>query len=135
MAIRGPYAQAILNGTKLVELRKRPLAEDVTHVLIYQTAPVSAVVGAFEVTGQDTGTAATIWDRHQHHAGIGKPAFDAYYRTPDAPAVAIGVGHATRLPAPVPLGDLPGAPRPPQSFAYLPPDTLTRLLPGRGPTR
>ena len=39
MSIHPVYANAILTGDKKVEFRKRRLAADVTHVLVYATAP------------------------------------------------------------------------------------------------
>ncbi len=40
MSIHPQYANAIVEGTKRVEFRKRPLARNVTHVIVYATAPV-----------------------------------------------------------------------------------------------
>ena len=56
MSIHPRYAHAILEGRKTVEFRKRPLAEDVTHVVIYSTVPDRAVIGYFTVDGQETRT-------------------------------------------------------------------------------
>ena len=51
MSIHPGYAEAILSGRERAEFRKRPLAEDVRTVLIYATAPVSAMSGWFTVQG------------------------------------------------------------------------------------
>ncbi len=50
-SIHPQYAEAILAGTKSVEFRRTPLADDVTHVVVYATAPTKMVVGIFEVDG------------------------------------------------------------------------------------
>lgn len=52
ISIRPRYAHAILDGRKTVEFRKRRLAEDVTHVVIYSTRPDRAVIGFFELGGR-----------------------------------------------------------------------------------
>ena len=62
MSIHPEYANAILAGRKTVEFRKRPIGDDVTHVIVYATAPTGAVVGAFTVTGQDTTSLTRLWE-------------------------------------------------------------------------
>src|SRR5690606_16414773 len=42
MSIRPEYAERILAGTKRIEFRKRPLASDITDVIVYATTPVRA---------------------------------------------------------------------------------------------
>ena len=42
MSIRPQFAAAILDGSKRVEFRKRPLAADIGTVVIYATKPVGA---------------------------------------------------------------------------------------------
>lgn len=118
MSIHPRYAEALLAGTKRVELRKRPLAPDVHAVVVYATAPVGRVVGSFTVVGQDIDTPAQIWDRHAQHAGIDKAGYDAYFAGSPR-AVAIGAARPVRAATPLPLAELPGCTRPPQSFAYL----------------
>src|SRR5690606_10028124 len=75
MSIRPPYAAAILDGTKLVEFRKRRLASDIDTVVIYMTSPVMAVVGHFTVTEQVTGSPSELWARFEEVAGIDADAY------------------------------------------------------------
>lgn len=123
MSIRPPYAQAIMAGTKKVELRRRPLAGDVTHVLVYATAPQKRIIGAFTVPEQTAGTPEEVWALVGDVAGITKTAYQGYYRETSR-AVAIHVGRVLSLQRPLTLLDL-GMRRPPQSFQYLP-DMATR---------
>lgn len=127
MSIHPQYAQAILDGTKQVEFRKRPVADDVTHVLVYATAPVSAVIGAFTVTGQDVEHPKTLWRRFKKVAGISRDGFFAYY---DGRVSGTGIRVGDRLaPAePLPLADTFGVSRPPQSFQYLTGDPVRDVL-------
>lgn len=49
LPIQPAHAQAILDGAKIFEVRRRkPSAVKGARVLIYETAPTSAVVGSFE---------------------------------------------------------------------------------------
>lgn len=120
MSIHPQYARAILDGTKKVEFRKRPLAGDVTHVVVYATAPVSAVVGVFSVTGQTTASPTSLWQRFKKVAGISQDGFDAYFDGRDS-ATGIGVGDVVVLEEPLCLRDDLGIGRPPQSYQYVDP--------------
>jgi len=127
MSIHPEYAQAILDGTKRVEFRKHPVADDVTHVLVYATAPVSAVVGAFTVTGQDTEHPRSLWRRFKKVAGISRDGFFAYYEG-RASGTGIRIGERLAPEAPLSLPDAFGVPRPPQSFQYLARDRVETVL-------
>lgn len=118
MSIRPNFAEAILARTKLVEFRKRRLAPDVTTVLIYATAPVAKLIGAFEVAGYDAATPNTLWERHKVHAGIARSAYRDYYRGSEM-AVGILVRDPLRLARPLRLAELDATLRAPQSFRYL----------------
>jgi predicted transcriptional regulator len=127
MSIHPQYADAIMAGTKQVEFRKRPLSDDVTHVLVYATAPVSTVVGAFTVTGQDTEPPKRLWRRFRKVAGISRDGFFAYFA--DRPhGVGIRVGDVLTPAVPLSLSEDLGVARPPQSFQYLPPHTANSAL-------
>lgn len=129
MSIHPEYADAIVAGTKKVEFRKRPIAGDVTHVLVYATAPVSAVVGAFTVTGQDTHEPRKLWRLFKKVAGISKSGFFAYYAEREH-GTGIRVGEVLVPEAPLSLQDDLGVARPPQSYQYLADHTARPILSG-----
>ena len=79
LSIHPRHAEAILQGEKLVELRRTAVARDVTHVLIYATAPVQAVVGWFDVEGVDVDSKTGIWDAHGAVAGVTRQEFRDYF--------------------------------------------------------
>ena len=118
MSIRPRYAHAILDGRKTVEFRKRPLAGDVTHVVIYSTVPDQAVIGYFAVRAQKTRTPADLWKEFHDQGVIAEDDFFDYYAGKDQ-ATGIQVGTVTRLRDPLSLTDHLGVARPPQSFQYL----------------
>ena len=124
MSIRPCYVHEILNGEKRVEFRKRPLARDVTHVLVYSTAPVSAVVGAFVIDEQVTVAPQLLWDRFADIGGIEPTAFKTYYADRSA-GTGITIGAVFRTENPIRLRSIAGTQHPPQSFRYI--DTAVAL--------
>lgn len=118
MSIHPHYAQQILAGTKRVEFRKRPIAADVTHVIVYATAPVSSVVGAFTVEGQHTRNPHTLWRLFRGVGGISWSDFMDYYEGRPL-GTGITVGEVLRASEPMRLNADLGIARPPQSFQYL----------------
>lgn len=127
LSIHPRHAEAILHGEKLVELRRTAVASDVTHVLIYATAPVQAVVGWFDVDGVDVASKTGIWDAHGAVAGVTRREFRDYFAGA-ARAFAIRVGRAQRLDPALSLDQIPGVRRPPQSFQYLDPEPIRWLF-------
>lgn len=127
LSIHPRYAESILAGAKRIEFRKRPLADDVTHVVVYATAPVSAVVGAFSVEGQHTHAPNELWRRFAEVGGIEADAFAAYYGNRDT-GTGIAVGEVLRSAAPMCLRSQLGISHPPQSFRYLATETARAVL-------
>ena len=119
MSIRPQFAAAILDGSKRVEFRKRPLAADIGTVVIYATKPVGAVLGEFVVDEQAVGKPEELWVRFAEVAGIDRDGFFNYYDG-SARAVGIVIGRVDRYDQPRPLDDVDPGARPPQSFKYLP---------------
>ena len=126
MAIRPEFTEQILDGTKRVEFRKRPLAADVTDVVMYASAPVSAIVGAFRVTGQDTWHPADLWRLFEDVGGISRSRYEEYFANRDR-GTGIRIGDVRVTAAPVSLSAI-ALRRPPQSFQYLPRAAASSLL-------
>lgn len=118
MSIHPRYANAILDGHKTVEFRKRPLADDVTHVVIYSTVPEKAVIGFFSIESQETRTPVTLWEEFHDQGVIEREAFFAYYAGSER-GTGIRVRRAVRLRRKISLTQDLGVARPPQCFQYL----------------
>ena len=118
MSIRPQFANAILDGSKTVEFRKRALAEDVTRVVIYTTSPVQAVVGEFTVANQVIASPRALWRRYSRVAGIGRTDFFKYFEG-TANAVGIVIESVVEYKTPRSLDDVEPGARPPQSFMYI----------------
>ncbi len=127
MSLHPQYAQRILDGTKRVEFRKRRIADDVTHIVVYATAPVSAVVGAFTVLDQHSLSPHALWLHFEDVAGISRSDFMTYFVGREA-GVGIEVGNTWRAHPPMCLRESFGIAHPPQSFQYLANDTATLAL-------
>jgi predicted transcriptional regulator len=117
MAIHPRYADAILSGEKLVEFRKRKLADDITTVLIYATAPVQRVVGEFSIKETVIDKPASIWATFGGVGIIDESNFDDYYAS-STQAVALVVDQAYRYARPQTLDELEASSIP-QSFYYV----------------
>lgn len=118
MSIRPEFANAILMGKKTVEFRKRRVADDVSHVLIYATMPVGCLIGWFSVARQDTQSPVQLWGKFRSGAGISKQGFFEYFGDRTV-GTGIVVGSSAQFRTPVALTALSAVQRPPQSFQYL----------------
>ncbi len=118
LSIRPQFAEEILAGRKQVEFRRRPLPTDVTQVVIYATAPVARIVGAFEVEAIDSTTPGEAWQHYHLVGGIGQTAFDSYYDGTDI-AHVIRIRDVEIAESPFALSEIDESLRPPQSFMYL----------------
>lgn len=118
MSIRPEFANAILAGKKTVEFRKRRVADDVSHVLIYATMPVGSLLGWFSVARQDTESPRQLWVKFRSVAGISEQGFFDYFADRTV-GTGIVVGACAEFDEPVALTALSQVQRPPQSFQYL----------------
>ena len=126
MSIHPRYAGLILSGRKRVEFRRTRIRGSVSHVLIYETAPVQCVTGFFEVAGVDEAEPQAIWDRYESVAGIDRVAFWKYFADRRT-AFAIRVGRVVSLRQQVRLASFEARPVVPQSFRYVSPRWLANI--------
>jgi predicted transcriptional regulator len=118
LSIRPEYADAILDGKKLVEFRRTRFSREVAFVVIYATQPVGKVVGWFEVGGIEESSPAELWTRFSACGGISEQKFHDYYSGAET-GFAIRVKQAKRFPRARQLKAVSGLEHAPQSFAYL----------------
>jgi len=127
LSIHPRFADAILRGDKRVELRRKPVSPDVTHVVLYATAPVKAIVGSFEVKSIEEGSKSSIWNVHGTASGVTRREYSDYFKGASR-AVAIRISKPARLEKPVPINSISGVSRPPQSFQYVDSQDLDWLI-------
>ena len=117
LSLHPKHADAIIKGTKKVEFRKRPLAPDITCVVIYATSPVGRVVAVFSIKEQVIGTPQRLWRTYRGEAGGSRAQFLAYYDG-RSEGFGIRIGKIVSLAEPLSLRDAFGIRRPPQSVQY-----------------
>ncbi|WDQ16782.1 ASCH domain-containing protein [Rhodopirellula sp. P2] len=122
LSIHPEYVQAILEGRKTVELRKRrPRAEVGSTVVIYATMPQCEVVATAIVERIQSAEPAKLWRQVRDTAAVSKQAYERYFADTET-AVGIHLRHVQRFVEPIPLGDLRKSWEgfhPPQQFRYL----------------
>jgi len=118
LSIHPEHAEAILSGTKSFEFRKVAFRREIETVLIYATAPISKVIGSFEVETIISAEPSAIWEQASHSSGLTKERFDKYY-TGKSVAHAIKVMNPKRFYRPKPLSAYVKSGTPPQSFCYV----------------
>lgn len=114
------HANRIFEGTKTVELRRRPMHVAIgAAVWIYVKMPVGSVVGCAKVTGLHTLSPSTLWNRFGAVSGLQRHEFFEYFSGLPK-AFALGLSEPTRLASPIPLTklrDVSSGFHPPQFFA------------------
>jgi predicted transcriptional regulator len=126
-SIKPRYADAILDGSKQVELRRSHVPEDLTHVLIYASSPEQAIVGWFEVARVEQASPTEIWRRHGSLVGVTRREFRSYLAG-SRTAFAIVIGRIVRLPSSIQLREVVPDGVAPQSFRYLTPEVFEALV-------
>ena len=106
LSVKPRFADALLDGAKTVEIRRRRARiADGSLCLVYASSPVRAVVGAIRVRQTDTDTPDALWSRWGDQAGITRQEFDAYLHGCALPC-AIVIEAAVRLPCAITLDEL-----------------------------
>lgn len=123
-SIKPEYCEAIIEGRKTIELRRRfPVTAPVgATAFIYATSPTRALLGLAEIGEVHCRTPRDIWDRFSDRACITRENFDRYFEGVDS-GVAIELKHARRLRRPLDLSELRErfSFEPPQSYLYATP--------------
>lgn len=128
ISVKPKYANAILRGTKTVELRRtRPNLPDGSLVILYSSTPTRAVVGWARLVGVRVGTPVQIWDQYGTEAAIDEPEYDAYFDGTDQ-AFALELDDVVAAFQPIPLDVIRSIGiQPPQSWRYVPADITMRI--------
>lgn len=126
LSIKPIYANAILDGRKTVEFRKRPFKRPVSHVVIYATTPVQRVIGWFQTKHFEQMSPSALWNRFASVGGISKKDFNTYYHGSES-GVAIHVDKPQRLAKSVSIKQTKVAVAP-QSYTYLSATVFGRLI-------
>ncbi len=122
LSIHPRYVQAILDGRKTVELRKRvPRAEVGSQLVIYASMPTCAVVASAIIDRVDATERDQLWKDVGKLAAVTRAEFDDYFRTHSL-AVGIHFSKVKVFEKPITLAELRETWQtfhPPQQFRYL----------------
>lgn len=131
ISLRPRFAEAILLGVKTVELRRTRLRIGIgATVLLYASGPISSLVGSARVRSVETGPTGELWSDVIDGCGLTRSEFDEYFAGCRW-GTAVGLERARRLESELPLSVLRvNEIEPPQSFRYLTPAQVDRLVPG-----
>ena len=117
LPIKAEYAKGILFGEKLFEYRKRMPKRPISQIVIYETAPMSRVVGTVDVCGVLEAEPGELYERTSYGAGISREDYDRYFDgAKKAYAFELGAPSMFYCCPSVERYGLKGAP---QSFAYV----------------
>lgn len=117
MSINPEHVRNILKGTKKYEYRRKVARQDVTSLVIYETAPVQRVVAEVEILEVLTDSPKLLWKATKGQSGISKKFFDGYFQGRTT-AHAYKLGKVVVYDTPKRLEDF-GLTFAPQSFVYL----------------
>lgn len=121
ISIRPTFANAIFNGSKTVEIRRRiPPIKLGTRLWIYVTKPVAEVRGVARVTDIISGNPEAVWRACGLQTALSQSDFDNYM---DGSAKAYGlVLQEVQIGAPVPMAALKAL-----RTGFHPPQVVMRL--------
>ena len=119
MSIQPRFANAILEGTKTVELRRKPPRDQPDVVIIYGSGATKAVLGVAQLKEVHTSTPDDIWKKFGATAGVTRAEFNEYFEGSET-ASALELTHPRRSGDDVPLSRLRELGlEPPQSWRYV----------------
>lgn len=125
MSIHPQYVSAIKSGTKKIEFRKRNFSKEVNNILVYETAPIKAVVGYFNIKEINIDTPKKIWNKYSDIGEITKEDYFNYYNDVD---IAVGICISKYVSFSKPVDIKKYNLQPPQSFIYLSNDLFKKMV-------
>jgi predicted transcriptional regulator len=106
LSVKPCWADAILDGRKRVELRRRFSPDHAgATIVLYASAPVSAVVGVVRLDAVTRACPTRLWAVARAGAAVTRRQFRDYFRG-CRQAAALELSGARVLPAPIPLSRL-----------------------------
>lgn len=83
LSIKPKFVEKIFSGEKRWEFRRKIFHKDCKQVKIYASAPISKIVGEFEIDHILSDTPDKVWEVTKDYAGISKEYFDEYFKDRD----------------------------------------------------
>lgn len=84
LSIKPEFANKIFDGSKKFEFRKAIFKnKDIKKIVVYASAPVSKVIGEFEIEEIIKDEINTLWETTEKWSGIHKEFYDDYFSNRD----------------------------------------------------
>jgi len=118
LSIKPEFAEKIFNGSKKYEFR-RSIFKDPTvkKIIVYASAPISKIVGEFEIDKILRSELNTLWSKTKEHSGISEEYYLKYFEGKKE-GYALKIKNTHKYVDYFSIKDDFGL-FPPQSFAYL----------------
>ena len=118
LSIKPIFVERILQGSKLVEYRKRlPKMNETHQVLIYRSQDLKKIVAEFTIGDVVEGLPESVWKQTKAVGGISEDDFFSYFAN-SCKAYAMEIKHLRVFKEPRELASL-GVKRAPMSFQYV----------------
>ena len=118
LSIKPKYAHKILDGNKTYELRKNIFKNsEIKTVLIYASAPISKIIGEFEIDKIIHLELDKLWIAVKDKAEVDKEFFDEYFSSKQK-GYAIAIKNVKKYKTSIDISEKYGI-KAPQSFAYV----------------
>ena len=79
-SINPQYAEQIFDGKKLFEFRKQKCKRTINKMVIYETSPISKIIGEVDVLDILEDTPENIWNITSKNSGISLDFFNSYFK-------------------------------------------------------
>lgn len=118
LSIKPKYVERILEGTKKVEYRRViPKCKDITHIIIYASAPICRVVAEVSISNILSDRPPILWEKTFKIGGISNDEYCSYFINHEI-AHAFIIGDIKIFTPYRKLVDY-GIKTPPQNFVYI----------------
>lgn len=118
LSIKPEFAEKIFEGTKKYEFRRTLFKNtQVKGVVVYASAPISKIIGEFEIETVLHQELDSLWDDTGEYSGITKDYYQQYFDGKQT-GYAIKVKKTRKYKEPICIKEAFGV-KAPQSFAYV----------------
>lgn len=121
-SIKPEYVNLIFSGEKKYEFRTAVCKKNISKIIIYETSPVSKIVGEVYVSNILKDTPEKIWNKTYKNAGIEKNKFMKYFKNHEF-AYAYVLENPVKYDRQISLQEL-NISSAPQSYLYLSDDII-----------
>ena len=117
LSIKPLFVKGIINKEKIYELRRNFTKKQIDKIVIYESAPISRVVGEFEVEKVLHESLENLWDITKDFSCVDREFFEKYFNWKEY-WYAIKIKNPKRYKKPKLITDY-WMKRPPQSYAFI----------------